>query len=203
MKFSAATALATTALFLTLAACGQPEATTPEPSAPETTVTETPAAETPAAETPAAKTVAETETPAPEVTPAAAPAAEPAAATDFAGLPAPYNTADLAKGKRTWKLCQSCHLTKEGAGHLVGPNLHGIFGHEAGTAEGFAYSDALKAADFTWTPDQLDHWLENPNSFLPGNRMTFAGVRRPEDRIAVIAYLMTETGYSAPEGEGE
>ncbi len=150
-----------------------------------------PANDTPAEEAPPAKAPAE-----------AAPAAAPAeAAVDsvspFAALPAPYNTADYARGRRTWKLCQSCHITAEGGGNLVGPNLHGLFGREAGTLEGFAYSPALQEADFIWTPDKVDHWLENPRTFLPGNRMTFAGVRKPDDRLAVVAYLMSETGFAA------
>lgn len=150
-----------------------------------------PATDTPAAQAPPAKAPA-------EAAPAAAPAeAAVDAVSPFAALPAPYNTADYARGRRTWKLCQSCHITAEGGGNLVGPNLHGLFGREAGTLEGFAYSTALQEADFIWTPDKVDHWLENPRTFLPGNRMTFAGVRKPDDRLAVVAYLMSETGFTA------
>lgn len=148
--------------------------------------------------------------PAAEAAPAAAPAeatptpAAPAAAPgepspEFASLPAPYNTASFAAGNRTWKLCQSCHLTAEGAGSLVGPNLHGLFGRQVASAPNFDYSPALKAETFTWTPEQLDEWLANPRTFVPGNRMSFSGVRKPEDRLAVIAYLMVQTGYVAPE----
>ncbi|MCA8891076.1 MAG: cytochrome c family protein [Hyphomonas sp.] len=167
-----------------------PAAETPAATpAPEAAPDAAPGAEAPAAETPA-ESVAE---------PTSAPADEASASEgspEFASLPAPYNTADYARGRRTFKLCQACHTTAEGAGALVGPNLYGIFGREAGTSEGFAYSQALQDADFIWTPDKVDHWLENPQTFLKGNRMTFAGVRKPEDRIAVIAYLMTETGYT-------
>jgi cytochrome c len=177
------------------AACGG----SGDSSAPAAPAAETPAA-TPAPEA-APAAAPETETPAPEATaePTSAPADEASASEgspEFASLPAPYNTADYARGRRTFKLCQSCHTTAEGAGALVGPNLYGIFGREAGTSEGFAYSPALQEADFIWTPDKVDHWLENPQTFLKGNRMTFAGVRRPDDRTAVIAYLMTETGYT-------
>ncbi len=136
------------------------------------------------------------ETPAPAV---AAPAPVPSEPSlEFAALPAPYNTANYAAGNRTWKLCQSCHLTADGAGNLVGPNLHGLFGRPVASAPGFDYSPALKAETFTWTPEQLDDWLANPRTFVPGNRMSFSGVRRPEDRLAVIAYLMVQTGYESP-----
>ncbi|MEH6694448.1 MAG: cytochrome c family protein [Hyphomonas sp.] len=153
--------------------------------------------------TPPAATATPAAAPAATVTPVPAPVAvapvEPG--VEFASLPAPYNTADYARGKRTFKLCQSCHLTAEGAGNLVGPNLHGLFGREVGSLEGFAYSDALEDADFIWEPHHLDEWLTNPRAYLPGNRMSFAGVRKPEDRLGLIAYLMLETGYTPVSGD--
>lgn len=161
---------------LVLAACGG--------------ASDAPAAPQQAAETPVAAAPAAADTP-----------AEPS--LEFAHLPAPYNEASYAAGARTWKLCQSCHLTAEGAGNLVGPNLHGVFGRQVATAPDFDYSPALKAETFIWTPEQLDHWLQNPSTFVRGNRMSFAGVRRESDRLAVIAWLMAETGYQAPGSEAE
>lgn len=123
--------------------------------------------------------------------------AEPAAITpEFAALPTPYNTADYASGRRTFKLCSSCHTLEAGGANGVGPNLHGMFGRAVGALDGFGYSQALSNADFTWTPEHLDAWLANPRTFLEGNRMTFSGVRKPEDRLAVMAYIMLETGYA-------
>jgi cytochrome c len=110
-----------------------------------------------------------------------------------AALPAPYNEANYEAGRRVFAQCRSCHTIDEGAGNRVGPNLHGVFGREAGTAVGFNYSQALEGADFTWDAGQLDHWLQNPQTFLPGNRMAFAGVRDDTQRRDVIAFLMAET----------
>lgn len=111
----------------------------------------------------------------------------------FAELPSPYNIANYDNGKRVYRLCVSCHLlTKEG-GHRVGPNLHGIIGRDAGTSDGFRFSRAVIESGIVWTPEKIDEWLSNPRSFLPGNRMSFSGVRKPQDRQDVIAYIMYES----------
>lgn len=137
------------------------------------------------------------------VTPEKAPTATAAPegpAVEFVGFPSPYAEADYARGRRTFKLCQSCHTLAEGGSNLVGPNLYGLFGRQTAAVEGFAYSKALQEANFTWTPEQLENWLESPRNFLPGNKMAFSGVRKENDRHAVIAYIMSETGYT-PSGE--
>ncbi len=135
--------------------------------------------------------------------PASAPADAPAAAapTDaekaaaLAALPAPYNTGDLSNGQSKFALCRSCHTITEGGPDLTGPNLYGVFGRKAGAKEGYAYSDAVKAAGFTWDAEHLDKWLSSPRDFLPGTKMTFAGLHDAKDRIDLIAYLKVETGY--------
>lgn len=108
-------------------------------------------------------------------------------------LPSPYNEAQYDAGRRVFAQCRACHTLAEGAGNRVGPNLFGVFGREIGGAPGFAYSQAVQNADFVWDGEQLDHWLENPHTFLPGNRMAFTGVRDPNQRRDLIAYLMVET----------
>lgn len=114
----------------------------------------------------------------------------------LASLPAPYNTGDLENGKRKFALCRSCHTVTEGGPNMTGPNLYGIFGRKAGTAPGYNYSDAVKNAGFTWDADHLDHWLTNPQNFLPGAKMPpVAGLKDEKDRVDLIAYLKIETGY--------
>lgn len=125
---------------------------------------------------------------------ASAPTPDPAIMqARIAALPAPYNEASYEAGRRVFAQCRSCHTTDPAGGNRVGPNLHGVFGREIGAKEGFTYSQAVQDADFTWDADHLDHWLANPQTFLPGNRMAFAGVRNEEQRRDVIAYLMVET----------
>lgn len=169
---NSAIALAST---LVLAACGGGDGDSPAPA--ENTV----------------ENPAPTETSATEVS---APAETADNSDAFAALPEPYKSADYNRGKRTFKLCQSCHTVNEGGTNLVGPNLYGVFGREIGAVDGFTYSKAVQDSDIVWTPEILAEWLESPRNFLPGNKMSFAGVRKPEDRTAVIAYIMAETGYS-------
>jgi cytochrome c len=133
---------------------------------------------------------------------AAAPAApEPTAAEKqaaLASLPAPYNTADIDNGKMKFAMCRSCHTIVPGGANLTGPNLHGVFGRKAGALENYKYSDAVKNAGFVWDAEHLDKWLAEPRTFLPGTKMSFAGLKAEKDRIDLIAYLKLETGYKAP-----
>jgi cytochrome c len=130
---------------------------------------------------------------------APAPAASPEEAQKaLAALPAPYNTADLANGEGKFALCKSCHTLNQGGANMTGPNLYGIVGAKAGEGRNdFKFSDALKAANITWTPDKLDAWITKPAALVPGTKMTFAGLNDPKDRADVIAYLMVQTGYKA------
>lgn len=113
----------------------------------------------------------------------------------LASLPAPYNAGELENGRRAFARCRSCHTITEGGPNMTGPNLWGVFGREAGRHPGYNYSNALKQADFTWDAERLDHWLANPRTFLPGNKMTFPGLPDATDRRDVIAWLKVETGY--------
>ena len=116
----------------------------------------------------------------------------------LASLPAPYNAADLENGRRAFARCRSCHTINEGGSNMTGPNLWGLFGRTAGTHPGYNYSAPLKAAGFVWDAERLDHWLQNPRTFLPGNKMTFPGLPDAADRRDVIAFLKVETGYVPP-----
>lgn len=162
-----------------LVACGGSDPA-PEPDAP----TSDDAASVENGSTPTAA-------PAPAATPTPA-AAQPEVDAVLASLPAPYNEANLSRGRRIYQQCAACHVISEDGGHRVGPNLYGLFDRTVGGAAGFRYSNALQEATFTWTPEQLDQWLQGPRTFLPGNAMSFAGVPNPDQRRDVIAYIMVE-----------
>lgn len=130
---------------------------------------------------------------------AAAPAAQTATAPAedpqvlLASLPAPYNTADLENGRKTFGLCRSCHTLPQGGSDMTGPNLHGVFGRTAGTHGDYKYSEPLKASAIVWDGPKVDAWIENPKAVVPGTKMVFMGVKDPKDRTDLIAYLMTQT----------
>ena len=153
------------ALLAALAACGQPSA----PSAPQAPSLDTGA---PASD---------------------ASLVTPAIAAAIKAMPSPYNQADYTNGRRVFLQCRSCHQTAKDAPATVGPNLYGVFGRKAGAAPGYAYSEVMKNAGWTWDEAKIDQWIENPAKTLPGTRMTFAGLRDPDARRDVIAYLKIET----------
>lgn len=70
-----------------------------------------------------------------------------------------------------------------------GPNLGGLFGRSTGSAEGYSYSKANKEKAITWNETTLYEYLLNPKKYIPGTKMVFAGLKKPEDRADLIAYL--------------
>ncbi len=108
----------------------------------------------------------------------------------LAPLPALALEGDPERGRMVFASCRTCHYPEKEVGHHNGPNLHGIFGKMAGSQPGFAYySKALREAQFRWTPQLLDNWLANPDSFLPDSSMIARPIPKAQDRADLIAYL--------------
>ena len=103
-------------------------------------------------------------------------------------------TGDAAKGEKVFRKCKACHAVGEDAKNKVGPLLNGIVDREAASEADFTYSPAMEqaAADgLVWTAGQLDAFLEKPKEIVDGTKMSFAGLRKEQDRANVIAYLAT------------
>ncbi|PZX12810.1 cytochrome c [Palleronia aestuarii] len=95
-------------------------------------------------------------------------------------------------GEGVFRKCQACHAVGEGASNKVGPQLNGVVGRTMGDAEGFKYSSALQEANSEgriWNEETLAAFLEDPRGYLPGNKMSFRGLPKVEDREAIIAFL--------------
>jgi cytochrome c len=112
-----------------------------------------------------------------------------AAAAAVAPIAERLKTADAAKGQGLTKQCASCHTFDTGGKTLTGPNLHGVVGKAAGSVAGFAYSDKMKGLGKPWDADLLDQFLANPKGVVPGTKMSFAGISKPEQRADLIKYL--------------
>lgn len=161
--------LAGAAILTSLAACGGSKPA--EPAAPEATAT-----------APAAPEVATA--PADPLAPPETPAAP--AEVNYASL-----TGNAANGEKLFTVCKTCHVAEKGV-NRVGPSLWGIVGRKAGSVEGFKYSPANKNSGITWTEDNLFQYLAAPQKFMPGTYMAYAGMKPPQDRADLIAYLKTK-----------
>lgn len=104
------------------------------------------------------------------------------------GSAAAHAEGDAAQGEKVFNKCKACHALEAGK-NKIGPTLHGVIGREAGTVEGFKYSDAMKNAGVTWDEESLDQYLADPKGFIPGNKMVFVGLKKEDQRADVIAYL--------------
>jgi cytochrome c len=103
---------------------------------------------------------------------------------------------DVAKGEKIFKKCSGCHNAKEGGKHKSGPNLWGVFGKSAASAEGFKYSAWLKGAGITWNDEELKAWVskKKPKTAYFGkdvkkSKMIFSGIKKEEKISDLVAYL--------------
>ncbi len=132
---------------------------------------------------------------------------EAAAGAEAPALPADWGTllpvADLAAGEAAFARCKACHTINQGGANGIGPNLYATIGGPVMHSSGFAYSDAfntLKAETPVWDYDAMDAFIKAPSRYVPGTKMSFAGIRDDETRYNLIAYLRSQgaTGYAIP-----
>jgi cytochrome c len=128
-----------------------------------------------------------------------------AAEAEVAPLPVLLAAATPDGGQSEAKACNACHDFEPGGAAKIGPPLWGVVGRDIASVEGFAYSDALLEKDGQWTFDALNAFLENPKSWAPGTKMTYAGIRQPEDRADVLVYLrsLAENPVPLPEAPAQ
>jgi cytochrome c len=124
--------------------------------------------------------------------------AGPASATEELG--------DAEAGAKLFSKCKGCHQVGDGAKDRIGPHLNGVFGRKAAAHEGFAYSNSMQRAGsdgLIWTAETLDAYIENPRALISKTRMSFPGMKSPEDRANLMAYLRIYSDNPADLPEAE
>ncbi len=106
----------------------------------------------------------------------------------------------IIKGETLFNRCRACHAFKPDTRSLSrGPNLWGVVGRKSGTAPGYTdYSQAMLKANVVWTPENIDKYLTDPRKFIPNNLMNFIGVPKPDERQALVAFLVKVSKQAPP-----
>ena len=112
----------------------------------------------------------------------------------LSSLASQATSGDPQHGRQIYQRCLACHSLEY---NRSGPRHCGLFGRQAGTLPGYAYSKAMKSSGITWDESSLERFLENPLKALPGTKMAYAGVKNPQERADLIAYLRQATSDPA------
>lgn len=105
---------------------------------------------------------------------------------------------DAQRGAQVFRNCAACH-SLEPERNMTGPSLSGVWGRKAGTLASFArFSSALKNSGKVWNERTLDEWLRDPEAMVPGNLMTFAGMKDERARANLIAFLQAASEPGSP-----
>ncbi len=107
-------------------------------------------------------------------------------------------SASVENGMKVAKKCLQCHSFEKGGKAKTGPNLWKIVKRNVGAVEGYAYSKAMKEYEGVWTYDKLNAYLHKPRTAMPGTKMSFAGLKKVQDRADLIAYLRTLSDNPVP-----
>lgn len=116
--------------------------------------------------------------------------------------PAPIDpllaAASAEKGAAIFKKCTSCHTAEKGGPNKIGPDLYNVVGAEKGKHPGYTYSPAMEKKGGTWTYEDLNHLIYSPREYVPGTKMSFAGIKNDQERADVIAYLRQQSDHPLP-----
>jgi cytochrome c len=120
------------------------------------------------------------------------------------GTPQSLAAGNPAQGERAFGACAACHSLQPDQ-NMTGPSLAGVWNRKAGTLASFTrYSPAMKSANIEWNDKTLDEWIADPQHLIPRNEMTFTGIKDPQQRADLLAFLKqaTQPGASVAQGRG-
>ena len=106
--------------------------------------------------------------------------------------------ADAAAGQKISARCEQCHDLSKGGPNKIGPNLWGVLGRARATHPGFSYSGAMSASHDIWSLDNFFKFIKSPGAYVPGTKMSFAGISSEQDRLNLIAWLRTQADSPLP-----
>jgi len=111
------------------------------------------------------------------------------AAIALAASTAAASAQDVAAGEQSFKKCLPCHSVGSGAKNKVGPELNGLDGRKAGTAEAFNYTEAHKNSGITWSESAFKEYIKDPRAKIPNTKMIFPGIKNEKEAGDLWAYL--------------
>ena len=109
-----------------------------------------------------------------------------------------FASTSAAEGAKVFKKCAACHSIAEGGGNKIGPALWGVMGRPAGTIPDYKYSKAMAAHGKNWSFEEMNSFLTKPKDWIKGTKMSFAGLKKANERAAVILYMNTKTTNPLP-----
>ncbi len=104
-----------------------------------------------------------------------------------------FASTSAAEGAKVFKKCAACHSINEGGSNKIGPALWGVLGRSVGSVPGYKYSKAMASYGKNWSFEEMNGFLINPKDWIKGTKMSFAGLKKAEDRAAVILYMNENT----------
>ena len=118
---------------------------------------------------------------------------ESSANSESGNIMALFASTNAAEGAKIFKKCAACHSITEGGANKIGPALWGVLGRPAGSVPGYKYSKAMAAHGKNWSFEEMNGFLTKPKDWIKGTKMSFAGLKKAEDRAAVILYMNENT----------
>ena len=109
-----------------------------------------------------------------------------------------FASTNAAEGAKVFKKCAACHSITEGGGNKIGPALWGVLGKSAASAPNYKYSKAMVAYGKNWSFEEMNSFLIKPKDWIKGTKMSFAGLKKPKERAAVILYMNQNTNSPLP-----
>ena len=105
---------------------------------------------------------------------------------------------DLVHGEKVFKKCSACHMLAVDGKNMIGPNLWGVIGRQAGIIKDYKYSKAMIAYGKEWTFEEMNAYLIKPQAYIKGTKMAFAGLRKEKDRASVILFMNSKSSNPKP-----